>query len=190
MTNVAVVTGSNQGLGFALVEGLCRALGPAGAVYLTARDKARGEEAARALEQKGLSPVFHLLDVTRDESVAALSERIKAEHGGVDIVISNAAARISRDIPPRDQVAGWQNACILTGPEEGKRAMITYAQALEDHYSRNWAPPSDRVRWNKGPINELPDDFRVLVIQRSPEMMAYATRCMSQVEERRALSFI
>ena len=105
MTHVAVVTGANQGLGFALVEALCRALGPTGTVYLTARDQARGEEAVRALNAKRLSPAFHLLDVTSAKSVGALAERIQAEHGGVDIVISNAAARMSRDVPLREQVA-------------------------------------------------------------------------------------
>lgn len=65
--------------------------------------------------------------------------------------------------------------------------MSTYAHALENHYSRIWAPPSDRARWNKGPINELPNDFRVLVIRRSPEMLAYATRCMSQIEDKARL---
>lgn len=101
---VAIVTGSNQGLGFALVEGLCKSLGPKSSVYLTARNTARGEEAVRQLRDRGLSPMLNLLDVTDDASVAALAETIRTRHGGVDIVISNAAARISRDIPQAEQV--------------------------------------------------------------------------------------
>lgn len=65
--------------------------------------------------------------------------------------------------------------------------MNTYAQVLENHYSRIWAPPSDRVRWGKGPIIELSDEFRVLVIERSPDMLAYATRCMSRIEDKARL---
>ena len=35
---IALVTGGNQGLGLALVRGLCRALGENGTVYLGARN--------------------------------------------------------------------------------------------------------------------------------------------------------
>jgi carbonyl reductase 1 len=45
MAKVAIVTGANQGLGLALVRGLCRRLGADGIVYLTARDLGRGERA-------------------------------------------------------------------------------------------------------------------------------------------------
>jgi carbonyl reductase 1 len=107
MDTVAVVTGSNQGLGFALVERLCRDLGPDAIVYLTARDLARGAEAVQQLESKGLSPRLHPLDVTNDASVTALADRLRAEHGGVDIVISNAAARISKELTPAEQVAAF-----------------------------------------------------------------------------------
>jgi carbonyl reductase 1 len=109
MNKVAIVSGSNQGLGFALVEALCNHLGPDASVYLTARDPIRGEEAIRQLRGRGLSPRFHLLDVTDDASVAALAETIRARHGGVDIVISNAAARISRERPQAEQVALFVN---------------------------------------------------------------------------------
>jgi carbonyl reductase 1 len=109
MNKVALVSGSNQGLGFALVETLCKNLGPNAAVYLTARDGGRGEDAVRQLRDRGLSPIFHLLDVTDDASVATLAETIRTRHGGVDIVISNAAARISPSLSQAEQVALFVN---------------------------------------------------------------------------------
>lgn len=109
MNKVALVSGSNQGLGFALVVALCHNFGPDASIYLTARDPIRGEQAARQLRQRGLSPLFHQLDVTDEASVAALAETIRAQHGGVDIVISNAAARISRDRSQAEQVALFVN---------------------------------------------------------------------------------
>lgn len=93
MNKVALVSGSNQGLGFALVEALCKNLGPDASVYLTARDLARGEAALRHLRDRGLSPLFHLLDVTDDASVASFAETIRTRHEGVDIVISNPMLR-------------------------------------------------------------------------------------------------
>ena len=109
MNKVALVSGSNQGLGFALVEALCKNLGPDATIYLTARDASRGEEAIRQLKNQGLAPIFHLLDVTDDSSVAALANTIRTRHGGIDIVISNAAARISRDRTQAEQVALFIN---------------------------------------------------------------------------------
>jgi carbonyl reductase 1 len=104
MSKIAIVTGANQGLGLALVRGLCRTLGTDGIVYLTARDRRRGEQAVGGLEAEGLSPRLELLDVRDDESVKALADTIGQRHGGVDIVISNAAARISREVPSEQQV--------------------------------------------------------------------------------------
>ena len=109
MNKVALVTGSNQGLGFALVEALCNNLGPNASVYLTARDRARGEDAVLQLRDRGLSPLLHLLDVTDDASVAAFAETIRTRHGGIDIVISNAAARIYPQLSQAEQVALFVN---------------------------------------------------------------------------------
>lgn len=105
MDKIAVVTGANQGLGLALVRRLCQQCGDQGVVYLTARDRQRGEAAVQQLKEEGLSPRFHQLDVTDDQSVTALTAFLKQQHGGVDIVISNAAARIARDIPAAQQVS-------------------------------------------------------------------------------------
>jgi NAD(P)-dependent dehydrogenase (short-subunit alcohol dehydrogenase family) len=104
MSKIAIVTGANQGLGLALVRGLCRTPGTDGITYLTARDRKRGGQAVGGLEAEGLSPRLELLDVRDDTSVKALADTIAQRHGGVDIVISNAAARISREVPSEQQV--------------------------------------------------------------------------------------
>ena len=83
---------------------LARDLGAGGTVYLTARDEARGRAAIEALESENLSPKFHALDVTSDQSVQSCASTIARTHGGVDIVISNAAARITKDASPAAQV--------------------------------------------------------------------------------------
>jgi len=129
MNKVAVVTGSNQGLGFALVEALCKNLGPNASVYLTARNSDRGMEAIRELRDRGISPVFHLLDVTDDASVAALAETIRTRHGGVDIVISNAAARIFPNLSQAEQVALFVN----TNNHGTFRVIRELGPILKDH---------------------------------------------------------
>src|SRR5688572_29823369 len=109
MQKVAVVTGANQGLGLALVRGLCQQLGERGVVYLTARDRQRGLAAVQQLQSEGLAPELELLDVADDQSVRALAALLERRHGGVDIVIGNAAARIVPEVAAAQQVAQFIN---------------------------------------------------------------------------------
>ncbi|XP_072937120.1 carbonyl reductase [NADPH] 1-like [Epargyreus clarus] len=86
---VAVVTGSNKGIGLAIVKGLCQRFD--GSVYLTSRDDARGKAAVAELKKLGLHPEYHQLDVADRKSVEAFRDHIKEKHGGLDILINNAA---------------------------------------------------------------------------------------------------
>ncbi|XP_055276480.1 carbonyl reductase [NADPH] 1-like [Moschus berezovskii] len=88
-TRVALVTGANKGLGFAIVRDLCQQF--QGDVVLTARDEARGQAAVQQLQAEGLSPRFHQLDVTDLQSIRALRDFLRKEYGGLDVLINNAA---------------------------------------------------------------------------------------------------
>ncbi|XP_076467881.1 carbonyl reductase [NADPH] 3-like [Babylonia areolata] len=85
---VAVVTGSNKGIGFAIVRALCKQF--EGDVILTARDEGRGKEAQKSLESEGLNPKFHQLDIDNKVSVEKLRDFLKAQYGGLDILVNNA----------------------------------------------------------------------------------------------------
>ena len=82
------MTGSNKGIGFAIVRGLCKQF--AGDVYLTARDEGRGRAAVASLEAEGLSPKFHQLDITSQQSVDALKKFVLEKYGGIDVLVNNA----------------------------------------------------------------------------------------------------
>ncbi|KAM3955829.1 carbonyl reductase [NADPH] 1 [Aphomia sociella] len=86
---VAVVTGANKGLGFAVVKGLCKKF--KGVVYLTARNETRGLEAVKKLNEMGLKPEFHQLDVSSNDSIKKFADYIKRKHGGLDALVNNAA---------------------------------------------------------------------------------------------------
>lgn len=62
-----------------------------------------------------------------------------------------------------------------------------YAELIERHYSEIWSSPIDSIRLQQGPIAQLPEDFSVLVIRRTPEVVAYATKCMSQLSDENRL---
>jgi NAD(P)-dependent dehydrogenase (short-subunit alcohol dehydrogenase family) len=99
----ALVTGANQGLGRALVEGLAARMGQDDLVLLTGRDARRVADAAREVARiPGTRSQVEgrVLDVTDSGAVAALAAELGERHGGVDIVISNAAARL---VPGRSQ---------------------------------------------------------------------------------------
>jgi hypothetical protein len=57
--------------------------------------------------------------------------------------------------------------------------MEKYAGLIQAHYASVWPTSAKELRWSAGPVDELPRDFCVLAIERSSEMRAYATRCMS-----------
>src|SRR5215216_7419553 len=104
MTKIALVTGANQGLGLALAEGLAQRLGPQDVVYLTGRDLDRARSAAERLARPRAHVRAELLDVRDGAAVQALADELGARHDGVDIVFSNAAARLTPGTPSAELV--------------------------------------------------------------------------------------
>jgi carbonyl reductase 1 len=106
-SQVAVVTGANQGLGLAIVAGLRARLPDSSHVYLTGRDPARVRAAVETLRARGLNVDSHLLDVRDDNSIERFASVIRHRHGGIDVLFSNAAARITPDRSPATQVRAF-----------------------------------------------------------------------------------
>ena len=87
---VALVTGGAGLFGSVIAT----ALAEAGAtVVIASRNLAKCEERAAQLRADDLQVVAMPLDLTNDESIVALKDRIVAEYGHVDILINNAAGR-------------------------------------------------------------------------------------------------
>lgn len=83
----ALITGSSQGIGYALAEGL----GHAGArLVLNGRDSAKLGSAAAALRQKGFDVQELAFDVTDHAAVKAAVDALEAGGTAVDILINNA----------------------------------------------------------------------------------------------------
>jgi len=98
---VAIVTGANKGIGFAIVRALCKQFD--GDVYLTARNEERGLAAVKELEKEGLKPKFHQLDITDKNSVEKLRDDMVSEYRGIDVLVNNAGMALFGDNTPFGQ---------------------------------------------------------------------------------------
>ncbi|MFJ9870002.1 SDR family NAD(P)-dependent oxidoreductase [Streptomyces sp. NPDC101165] len=99
-SRIALVTGANQGLGRALVEGLAARMGADDLVLLTGRNPRRVAEAAAEVAQLPTTRgqvQGRVLDVTDTDAVDRLAGDLQQQYGGVDVVISNAVARVLPD---------------------------------------------------------------------------------------------
>jgi len=110
-SKIAIVTGANKGIGFAIVRNLALQYpqSPLNTgnflIYLTARSASRGEDAVKALladkvlkdakvlqEDGGSTSItFRSLDISDESSIHSFRDFIKQEHpDGIDILINNA----------------------------------------------------------------------------------------------------
>ncbi|MDX6741703.1 SDR family NAD(P)-dependent oxidoreductase [Actinocorallia sp. A-T 12471] len=80
---IALITGASRGIGYETARGL---LAQDVTVVIGARDETRGRKAAAELGAE-----FVALDVTSPESVAAAAAEVERVHGGLDILVNNAA---------------------------------------------------------------------------------------------------
>ena len=88
---LALITGSSAGIGFALA----RALGEAGAhVILNGRNAEKVAAAASLLQAEGLKISQSVFDVTNAQDVAEAVKKIEADVGAIEILINNAGMQI------------------------------------------------------------------------------------------------
>ncbi|CDN57176.1 Gluconate 5-dehydrogenase (plasmid) [Neorhizobium galegae bv. officinalis bv. officinalis str. HAMBI 1141] len=83
----ALITGSSQGIGFALAKGFAE---HGASVVLNGRDRARLETAAGQLKETGATVSVSDFDVTDAEAVKRGVDAIEAEVGAIDILVNNA----------------------------------------------------------------------------------------------------
>ncbi|WP_037074607.1 SDR family NAD(P)-dependent oxidoreductase [Pseudonocardia spinosispora] len=100
---VVVVTGASRGAG----RGIALALGAAGGtVYVTGRTEAGLTTTADEIGGRGGTGVPIVCDHADDEQVAAVFERVRREHGRLDVLVSNATALPAS--PPRPGQGFWE----------------------------------------------------------------------------------
>jgi len=101
---IALITGANQGLGFALAEGLAARMGAEDLVLLTGRDPGRVAAAVDRIAGATARVEGRVVDVTDGDAVQDLADDLREQRGGIDIVFSNAGARMTPDRSTESQV--------------------------------------------------------------------------------------
>lgn len=101
---VALITGGNRGLGFAMAQ----ALAEAGAnVVVTSRQEERALESAAAIAGATGQPTMGLtVDVTDAEQIETMIQSVMKEFGRIDILVNNAGINIRKPVEELDE-ASW-----------------------------------------------------------------------------------
>ena len=124
----ALITGSSQGIGFALAKGLAQA---GSAIVLNGRDETKLMSAAKTLSDVGADVTYLAFDVTDHGGVRAAVDKFEAETGAIDILVNNAGmtgfetGNLVHD-PENASLEAWRgvHAVNLDGTFLGCRAAI------------------------------------------------------------------
>ena len=126
---VALVTGGSAGLGLAIGAALARA---GSDVVLASRSAARCEDAAaRVAAETGRTVAGRGCDVTDERAVAGLVDRVLADHGRLDVLVTSAGVQARGSLEQLDvatlrtcldvNVVGTWLACRAAAPRPGRR---------------------------------------------------------------------
>lgn len=109
----ALVTGSSQGIGFALARGLAES---GARIVLNGRDTARLSKAADALRADGVDVHELAFDATESYAVGAAIDRHESGNGPIDILINNAGMQYRKPLEdfPADKFEMLLRANIVT----------------------------------------------------------------------------
>lgn len=101
----ALVTGANSGIGKATAIGLGKAGADVVVNYVADRDSA--EEVVREIASYGVRAAAYEADVSQEDQVVAMVDRMVQEFGTIDIMVANAG--LQRDAPFTEMtLAQWQ----------------------------------------------------------------------------------
>jgi len=128
----ALVTGANKGLGLAIAKGLASA---GLSVWMGARDRSRGEEAAEGLRREGLDVRFVEIDVADDASVQRAAETVGREIDALHVLVNNAGIVLDLQTPPSelgmDDVKATYEVNVF-GPIRATQAFAPLLKAADD----------------------------------------------------------
>lgn len=121
---VVLITGSGQGLGKAIALAFAREGGKI-AVNDISFNEGKGRQTVEEIRQMGREAEFFAADVSREEEVQAMADKVRAHFGRIDILVNNAG--INRDgLLHKAESQNWEAvlAVNLTGPFNCTKAVL------------------------------------------------------------------
>ncbi|VTJ75001.1 Hypothetical predicted protein [Marmota monax] len=159
---VALVTGGNKGIGFAIVRDLCRQF--SGDVVLTARNEARGRAAVQQLQAEGLSPLFHQLDIDDPQSILILRDFLRKEYRGLDVLVNNAGIafkmadptpfHIQAEVTMKTNFFGTRDVCTELLPLIKPQGRVVNVSSLMSMVSLQECSPELQQKFRSETITE------------------------------------
>lgn len=105
MSKLAVVTGAASGIGKAVVERFAKE--DVSSIILDI-DETGGKNVAAEIQQRGKQATFMRLDVTSENEVQSIFEKIKSTHGRIDILVNVAGGSMHRHPLEEFPLAHWR----------------------------------------------------------------------------------
>ncbi len=101
---VAVVTGGNGGIGFAMAKGMA---GAGAGIVVAGRNEAKNRASVAELEGLGIEAMAHVIDITDEAACHGMVAATRTRFGRLDILVNNAGISIRRQ--PQDlALAEWR----------------------------------------------------------------------------------
>ncbi len=123
----ALVTGGNSGIGKAIALELGKAGAEVVVNYVRGEDQA--QEVVAEIEKSGSCAFAHQADISQEDQVSAMFEKMKAELGTIDILINNAG--LQQDTPFDEMTLVPYNR--IGEPEDIGRAAVWLASDYADY---------------------------------------------------------
>lgn len=143
---MALVTGANKGIGLAIAKGLAQR---GFHVWITARDRQRGEAAVKQLKAEGLSVQLLVMDVADDVSVQQAATTLSAVTDRLDVLINNAGVLLDVSATPTQTSLSDMKATFevnLFGPVRVTQAFLPLLRAAKQAGWLCWGAGWDRLR--------------------------------------------
>jgi NAD(P)-dependent dehydrogenase (short-subunit alcohol dehydrogenase family) len=162
---VALITGANKGIGFEIA----RQLGAQGMIVLAgARDRGRGEEAAKRLQAEGIEASVVHIDVTDQAMIESAASYIDETYGKLDVLVNNAGVspQEGRVLPSELAIEVFRATyeTNVFGVFAVTKAMLPLLRRSDAGRVVNMSSPMGSLN-----LNSDPDSFYI----RMPPLLAY-----------------
>lgn len=144
-SKVAIVTGGGRGLG----EAICQVLADANIVTIVADVRVElAEKVAQDLRESGKEAMAVALDVTKQEQVETVTDKIVSQYGKVDILVNNAGVDLTVPIEEMP-VQEWEHILNvnLKGPFMMSKAVFPTMKEQGGGYIINITSTAAKRAW-------------------------------------------